>query len=222
MAIQLVTSGRTIFRSSYNYELWSHLQKESSVTKLKNFSWSKLLQFIALMQNRNLKIGDAATQSGFFQLLAISSSLNGRKTVEQCCLGTSLPLNKLYEEHSEYLDNYVTNNPTCVVKDVTASLVEAFEDLTISDSAVYRHLTNKLAFTITRTQPRVANRNSEDSLEQRRRFVEELGERKVDYKDKCVFVDESGFLKNMVRPVAWSKRGTPAEVEVNAQRGHQL
>ncbi|KAI7900865.1 uncharacterized protein BX663DRAFT_149209 [Cokeromyces recurvatus] len=37
------------------------------------------------------------------------------------------------------------------------------------------------------------------------------------YKRKCIFVDESEFKKNMVHPVAWSKKGEPAEVDVEAE-----
>lgn len=121
---------------------------------------------------------------------------------------------KLTEEHSLFLDNYVERYPTCIIKDATALLCAAFEDLKISDSAVHRHVTEKLEFILTRTQARVAERNSESTIEQRRQFVEHIEENKINFKNKYVFVDESGFKKNMVRPVAWSHKGTPAEVEV--------
>lgn len=70
-------------------------------------------------------------------------------------------------------------HPTCIIKDAAASLCAAFEDLTISDSAVHRHVTEKLEFTLTRTQARVAERNSESTIEQRRQFVENLEENKI-------------------------------------------
>ncbi|KAG1451954.1 hypothetical protein G6F56_007947 [Rhizopus delemar] len=124
---------------------------------------------------------------------------------------------KLTENHSQFIDNYVENHPTCIVKDVTDCLCAAFDDLTINESSVYRHITDKLQFTLTRTQPRIAERNSEDTIEKRQQFVECLMENSVDFKRQCVFVDESGFKKNMVRPVGWPKKGTPVKVEVQLE-----
>ncbi|RCH98736.1 hypothetical protein CU097_015363, partial [Rhizopus azygosporus] len=103
-----------------------------------------------------------------------------------------------------FIDNYVENHPTCIVKDVIDCLCAAFDDLTINESNVYRHISDKLQFTLTRTQPRIAERNSEDTIEKQNAFLW----MKVD-------------LKKMVRPVGWSKKGTPVEVEVQ-QEGTNL
>lgn len=80
-------------------------------------------------------------------------------------------------------------------KYATASLCAAFEDLTISNSAVHCHVTEKLEFTLARTQARVAERNSESLIEQHRLFVENIEEDKINLKNEYVFVD-------MVCPVA--------------------
>ena len=92
-----------------------------------------------------------------------------------------------------------------VVKDVTESLCEIFHGLTINEFTVYRHITEKLEFTLTGTQARFVNRNSDDTLEQRRQFIEHIDAMNDEtfYKRRCIFVDESGFKKNMVRPVPW-------------------
>lgn len=78
------------------------------------------------------------------------------------------------EEHSQYLDAFIEKHPTCIVKDATESLCETFQGLTILESTVYRHITEKLEFTLTRTQARLVNRNSDDTLEQRRQFIEDI------------------------------------------------
>ncbi len=111
---------------------------------------------------------------------------------------------KLTEEHSQNLDAFIEKHPTCIVKDATESLCETFQGLTINESTVYRHITEKLEFTLTRTQARFVNRNSNDTLEQRRQFIEDIDAMNEEnfYKKRCIFVDESGFKKNMVRPVA--------------------
>lgn len=84
--------------------------------------------------------------------------------------------------HSQFIDNYIENHPTCIVKDVTDCLCAAFDDLTINESSVYRHITDELHFTLTRTQSRIAERNFEDTIEKRRQFVEHLMENSVDFK----------------------------------------
>ncbi|KAI8063735.1 uncharacterized protein B0P05DRAFT_590272 [Gilbertella persicaria] len=81
---------------------------------------------------------------------------------------------KLTEEHSQYLHAFIEKHPTCIVKDATESLCETFQGLTINESTVYRHITEKLEFTLTRTQARSVNRNSDDTLEQRRQFIEDM------------------------------------------------
>ncbi|EIE87919.1 hypothetical protein RO3G_12630 [Rhizopus delemar RA 99-880] len=86
---------------------------------------------------------------------------------------------KLTEHHSQFIDDYVEEHPTCIVKNVTDSFCAVFDDLSITESNVYRHITDKLQFTFSRTQPRIS--------------------------------------ENMVRPVRWSKKGTPVEVEVQPE-----
>ncbi|KAI9359885.1 hypothetical protein BD770DRAFT_409572 [Pilaira anomala] len=82
---------------------------------------------------------------------------------------------KLNREHSQYLHAFIEKHPTCIVKDATESLCETFQGLTINESTVYRHIiTEKLEFTLTRTQARFVNRNSDDTLGQRRQFIEDI------------------------------------------------
>ncbi|KAI8327844.1 hypothetical protein EDC96DRAFT_569620 [Choanephora cucurbitarum] len=64
---------------------------------------------------------------------------------------------KLTEEHSQYLNEIVEKHPTCIVKDATESLRETFHGLAVNESTLYRHITEKLEFTLTRTQARFVN-----------------------------------------------------------------
>ncbi|KAI7905212.1 uncharacterized protein BX663DRAFT_550041 [Cokeromyces recurvatus] len=50
------------------------------------------------------------------------------------------------------------------INNATTLLCAAFEDLMISDSAVHCHITEKLEFTLIRTQARVVERNSESII----------------------------------------------------------
>ncbi|ORE01449.1 hypothetical protein BCV72DRAFT_310028 [Rhizopus microsporus var. microsporus] len=166
-------------------------------TPLPNMIWTPakykpkdVAQFISLLQNKNLK---------------------WKKMVEQSYLVTNQPL--------KLNIHLLKKHPTCIVKDATESLCEAFQGLTINESTVYRHIIEKLEFTLTRTQARFVNRNSNDTLEQRRQFIEDIDAMNEEnfYKKRCTFVDESGFKKNMVRPVAWSRKDEPAEVDIEAE-----
>ncbi|KAJ2557933.1 hypothetical protein EV175_001057 [Coemansia sp. RSA 1933] len=50
---------------------------------------------------------------------------------------------KLNEEHSQFLAQFVNNNPTAVLADIKKSLCDAFAGLAISESALHRHLVHK-------------------------------------------------------------------------------
>ncbi|CEP18228.1 hypothetical protein [Parasitella parasitica] len=203
-------------------------------TPLPNMIWTPtkykpkdVAQFISLLQNKNFKVSKAAKETGIGIKAAYKFNdqwgknggtiLPGYKPVfEVKRKGNNV---KLTEENSQYLNEFVEKHPTCIVKDATESLCETFHGSTINEFTVYRHITEKLEFTLTRTQARFVNRNSDDNLEQRRQFIEHIDaiNDETFYKRRCIFVDESGFKKNMVRPVAWSKKGEPAEVDVEAE-----
>ncbi|RCI01309.1 hypothetical protein CU098_011928, partial [Rhizopus stolonifer] len=146
-------------------------------TPLPNMIWTPtkykpkdVAQFISLLQNKNLKVSKAAKEA---------ASKVKRK-------GNNV---KLTEENSQYLDAFIEKYPTFIVKDATESLCETFQGLTINESTVYRHITEKLEFTLTRTQARFVNRNSDDTFEQRRQFIEDIDAMNEEnfYKKKDVF-----------------------------------
>ncbi|KAI8643773.1 hypothetical protein BD408DRAFT_475199 [Parasitella parasitica] len=159
-------------------------------TPLPNMIWTPtkykpkdVAQFISLLQNKNLKVSKAAKEAGIGLKAAYKFKDQWKKNG-----GTILPGYKpasevkrkgnnvkLTEEHSQYLHAFIEKHPTCIVKDATESLCETFQGLTINESTVYRHITEKLEFTLTRTQARFVNRNSDDTLEQRLMYEYVLG-----------------------------------------------
>ncbi|KAG0191174.1 hypothetical protein DFQ28_000777 [Apophysomyces sp. BC1034] len=123
------------------------------------YKTEQVAQFIAIIQNDNVSIADAARRSYIKYDAAYKFHKQWRDNG-----GTVLPGNapasdvkrkvrnqKLNDDHSAFLERYVKGNPTCIVKDVAASLCDAFENLTVNDSTVYRHITYKLSFSLTRT-----------------------------------------------------------------------
>lgn len=180
------------------------------VWTLNKYKPEQVAQFIALVRNENMSIADGARKALINSSTAYKLHKEWKKNKGAILPGykpvSEVKRNgrntKLSDEHSEFLAQYIEDNRTCFVKDATDALCEVFEDLSISKSAVHRHFTQKLSFTLTRSRPLTAARNSKDTLEARRQLVQYLLERNIDFLDNCVFVDESGFVKNMVRPVA--------------------
>ncbi|KAI8378232.1 hypothetical protein EDC96DRAFT_551175 [Choanephora cucurbitarum] len=143
-------------------------------TPLPNMIWTPtkykpkdVPHFISLLQNKYFKVSKAAKEAGIGLKAAYKkiggTILPGYKPVfEVKRKGNNA---KLTEEHSQYLKEFVEKHPTCIVKDATESLCEAFHGLTVNKSTVYCYITEKLEFTMIRTQARFANRNSDDMLE---------------------------------------------------------
>ncbi|KAG2208789.1 hypothetical protein INT45_010949 [Circinella minor] len=191
---------------------------------------AQVARFVSLIQNKNWKLKEAAKETGIEPSAAYKFNRqwkdNGGCTLPGYVPALELKPKqnniKLIDEHSQFLESYVDEHLTCIIKDATHELCKAFEGLTINQSTVYRHVTEKLSFSLTQTQPKVAEQNSEDTIEARCQFVEYIIDNEIDFKKKCVFVDESRFKKNMVRPVTWSKKGEPADVEVPTQQGVNL
>ena len=59
---------------------------------------------------------------------------------------------KLTEAHSRFLVDYVDEQPTAVLSDIRRNLCEAFRGLSISISALHRHLVEKCKLTLKKLQ----------------------------------------------------------------------
>ncbi|CEI97481.1 hypothetical protein RMCBS344292_11613 [Rhizopus microsporus] len=156
-------------------------------TPLPNMIWipikyrpRNVAQFISLLQNKKYKVAKAAKEAGIGLKAAYKFNDQWRK-YEGTILPDYKPASeikrkenniKLTEEHPQYLNEFVEKYLTCIVKDATKPLCETLRGLTIDKSTLYRHIAEKLEFTLTRTQARFVNRNSDDTLKQRRQFVE--------------------------------------------------
>ncbi|KAI9272661.1 hypothetical protein BDA99DRAFT_433009, partial [Phascolomyces articulosus] len=112
-----------------------------------------------LIQNRNWKLKDAAKEAAI-ELAAAYKFHKQWKTEEGNMLPGYVHVSKLKtkqnnlkltDEHSQLIESYVEGHPTCIVKNATHELCEAFEGLKINQSTVYRHIIQKLSFTLTHT-----------------------------------------------------------------------
>jgi transposase len=76
---------------------------------------------------------------------------------------------KLTECYSQFLIDYINEHPTAVLLDIRTALYEAFPELSISISALHRHLIQKYKLTLKSLVKLPAARNSDRVLKLRRK-----------------------------------------------------
>lgn len=132
------------------------------------------------------------------------------------------PRNKIRAEHTTLTIDYIDKNPTAVVDDVTNDLCAKFDGLSITSSAVEKHMKTHCSLSLKRVHPQVQARNAERTIFMRQDAVQLWIKNGVDFMTNCVFIDEAGFNLHLVRLYAWSKKGKPAKVEVPNNAGINL
>lgn len=118
----------------------------------------------------------------------------------------------LNEEHQKHLEEKLIDHPSATLDQAIESLTSQFSDLKITKTTVYNFMTEKCALSFKKAHFHSKERNSPVSIEKRFDWVIRWGETDMDYNSNCVFIDESAFHINLKRTMAWSKKGTRAEV----------
>ena len=127
---------------------------------------------------------------------------------------------KLTEEHSRFLVEYIDEHPAAVLSDIKHHLCEAFPGLTISISALHRHLVQNCKVTLKKLEKLTAARNSDRVVALRKEKVEEWkATPSLDFCKNCVFIDEAGFNLHTQRNHGRSRRGTPAKGTIPTAKG---
>lgn len=101
--------------------------------------------------------------------------------------------------------------------------MEEFPGLTITVSAISKHLVKHCKLTLKKLEKLPEARNDIKTLESRREKIlawQQLSD--FDYLQNCVFIDEAGFNLHIRRTFGRSVRGTPAKTVVTTQRGISL
>jgi hypothetical protein len=97
---------------------------------------------------------------------------------------------KLTEAHSQFLKGYVDQHPTAVLSDIREALFESFPELSISTSALHRHLVQKCKLTLKNLEKLPTARNSDHVLKSRRERIEEWEAiPELNFGKNCVFID---------------------------------
>ncbi|KAK4520995.1 Ras- protein ypt3 [Mucor velutinosus] len=124
----------------------------------------------------------------------------------------------LNEDHTKHLKLEFEDNPSVTIEQAHESLVRAFSGLTISQTTIYNYMTNDLALTFKKAHFHSKERNSPENIQNRYDWVVKWSQTDMDYMSNCVFIDESAFHINLKRTMAWSEKGTRAEVPVPQTR----
>jgi hypothetical protein len=104
--------------------------------------------------------------------------------------------------------------------DIRRALCEAFPEVSISISALHRHLVEKCKLTLKKLEKIPAARNSERVLKLRKERIEEWeANSELDFAKNCVFIDESGFNLYTQRNYGRSRKGAPAKGIVPTAKG---
>ncbi|KAG2207392.1 hypothetical protein INT47_006867 [Mucor saturninus] len=101
----------------------------------------------------------------------------------------------LNENHMKHLKQEFQDNPSVTIDQAQESLVNAFS----------AHFHSK-------------ERNSPENIQKRYDWVVRWSQTDMDYMSNCAFIDEAAFHINLKRTMAWSEKGTRAEVIVPQTR----
>ena len=127
---------------------------------------------------------------------------------------------KLTEAHTQFLLDYIDKHPTSILEDIRQKLCGTFTGLSISVSALHRHLVQKCRLTLKKLEKLPAARNADRVINLRKEKVEEWeAMQDLDFARNCVFIDESGFNLHIQRNFGRSLKDTPARGTVPTGRG---
>lgn len=130
---------------------------------------------------------------------------------------------KLFKVHSDFFLSYFEKVPDATLKMAREAVIEAFPGLTITISAIQKHLVKKCALSMKKLEKLPERRNDDLTLEKRRaKILEWENLPGFDYMSNCVFIDEAGFNLHIKRSFGRAPVGKPAKVTVSTQRGVSL
>lgn len=119
---------------------------------------------------------------------------------------------RLTEVHFQFLIEYIAKYPAAILSDIRQNLCDALPGLSISISALHRHLVRKCELTLKKCEKSPAARNSDRVLKLPKEKIEEWEAMSdMDFVRNCVFIDEAGFNLQTQRNYGRSRNGTSAK-----------
>jgi transposase len=182
-------------------------------------------KLLALLQeHERMTISEVARRVNLPVSTAIRKVRDWNKltTEGKCCqkIFKNLPRGrkaKLNDAHTVFIFEMVRNDPTTTVNDIAAALREKFVGLNVSPKTVCLHMKRKCQVTYKRIIPQYFGRNSPNTVEKRFTIVSSWMQSGIDFMNDCVFIDESGFNRNMHRAYGWSEKNVPCKMSLQTK-----
>jgi hypothetical protein len=100
----------------------------------------------------------------------------------------------LEDQHTAFLTDYFDENAAAALWQARDSLLLSFPGLSITLSAIHKHLVINCSLTLKRLYKIPEARNSERTINLRiERVSERIKDTNIDFRSNCVFIDEAGF-----------------------------
>lgn len=124
-------------------------------------------------------------------------------------------------EIKTFIDNkIIETDGTITLRKLKDEIEEAFKDCkSPCMSMICNYLNYESRLLLKRVTQVDDKRNDNDTIRNRKKYVESSYQEGVVYEKNCIFVDEAGFNVNMVRGQARAKPNRPAVVHTESKRG---
>ncbi|CAG8796814.1 7312_t:CDS:2, partial [Cetraspora pellucida] len=115
----------------------------------------------------------------------------------------------LNEQHKNFLEEAIEQEPWITIADLIQELVDQFPNLQLSDRTVARYIRN-MGFTLKRLTVVPEGRNSDDTIQKRKQYVERIYNENINIYSDMVYIDETGFNLHLSTLRGRARHGQPA------------
>jgi transposase len=127
---------------------------------------------------------------------------------------------KLDIHHTKFLIDFFDNDSSAALWETRDALYAQFPGISISVSAIHKHLVRHCSLTLKKLEKLPEARNADRTINLRHEIVSEwIQDPNMGFEKNCVFIDEAGFNMHLRRNFGRSKKGTPAKAVVPTNRG---
>ncbi|KAJ2512476.1 hypothetical protein H4217_006869 [Coemansia sp. RSA 1939] len=160
------------------------------------YTLEQIEKLVELTIEEGKTVKEAALTTG----INIRTAQNYMKTYRNDDQKTSLPgveqkprkgrPGKLTEEHSAFLSQFIIQHPAAKLADIQKSLFEEYDGVTISVSALHRHLVKKCGLTLKKHEKRPAEQNTDCAIPPMEEIIEQWHKTEdLDFSSSCIFID---------------------------------
>ncbi|KAI7846714.1 hypothetical protein BDC45DRAFT_69097 [Circinella umbellata] len=163
---------------------------------------------------------DAAARSIGISRSNVTKIINEHKSTGNAFLKpkTRTTQEKIDSQGAEHIKMFIKKHNTAALQQIQESFEKTF-NMTISQSSLHRHLTQKCRLSLKRAGWYPERRTDTDTKRMREEWVRQyIHSKQIDYESNCIFIEECPFNASMRRNYGWSERGRPVRIKVKTRR----